>query len=82
MHLAKSTSLLISPAPSQVVRAYGGGGGVHLLGKVQEAEITLNNNTSSGEILVTHDSKPILGMDFYLIFDSLTLERPDPSIDG
>ena len=65
MQLAKSTGLLISPASSQVVRAYGGGGRVHLLGKIQEAKITLNNNTSSGEILVTHDdSKPILGMDF------------------
>ena len=65
MQLAKSTGLLISPAPSQVIRAYGEGGRVHLLGKIQEPKITLNNNTSSGEIFVTHnDSKPILGMDF------------------
>ena len=61
---AASTRLPVEPAPSHILRAYGGGR-VPVIGKITNARIDLGNFSHSGCVLVTDDStKPILGMDF------------------
>ena len=61
---AALTGLPVEPAPSHVLRAYGGGR-VPVIGKITNARIDLSNFSHSGCVLVTDDgTKPILGMDF------------------
>ena len=62
--LAIQTGLRVGPAPSQVLRAFGGSL-VKIFGKISDAEVNCRGKICSGAILVTADgTKPILGMDF------------------
>ena len=67
--LAVKSGLAISPVSSAVLRAYGGGK-VEVVGKIPSATITFHSQSHSGDIVVTaDDTRPILGMDFYPIYE-------------
>ena len=56
-------SLAISPVSSAVLRAYGGGK-VNVVGKIQSATITFHDQSHSGDMVTSNDTRPILGMYF------------------